>query len=140
MFVAGVKVVDCSGVRPTGEPTDRVPTLSRLTCHSGPVQARYLPLTMSSTEVTAAAGTTDDNLLRQLQEWTQSSLTALYNLDQEPQTQALFTPDAQIIVNGDKLSPDQYDEQIKELRTAAAKIDTHWENIVAIPEDDSVRS
>ena len=95
---------------------------------------------MSSTQVTAAAGTTDDDLLRQLQEWTQSSITALYNLDQEPQTQALFTADAQITVNGDKLSPDQYDEQIKELRAAAAKINTHWEDIVVIPEGDSVRS
>ena len=109
---------------------------------SGPMQARNSPVTsMSSTQtqVAAAAGTTYDNLSKQLQEWTQTSITNLYNLDQDPQTQSLFVPDAQITVNGDKLSPEKYDEQIKEVRAGATQINTVWGDIVSVPEDKSVR-
>ena len=108
---------------------------------NGPVEARILSLTsMSSTQTAAAAGTTGDSLSRQLQEWTQSSFTDLYNHDRDPQTQALFTPDAQITVNGDKLSLDKFDEHIKELRGAATRVDILWGDVLAIPEDESVRS
>ena len=109
---------------------------------SGPMQARNSPVTsMSSTQtqVAAAAGTTYDNLSKQLQEWTQTSITNLYNLDQDPQTQSLFVPDAQITVNGDKLSPEKYDEQVKEVRAGATQINTVWGDIVSVPEDKSVR-
>ena len=94
---------------------------------------------MSSTEVAAAAGATGDNLSRQFQEWTQTWFTNLYNLDQDPQIQALFTPDAQITVNGDKLSPEKYDEHIKGLRAAATQVDILWGDVLAIPDDESVR-
>jgi hypothetical protein len=94
---------------------------------------------MSSTQVVAAAGTTYDNLSKQLQEWTQTSFTNLYNLDKDPQTQSLFVPGAQITVNGDKLSPEKYDEHIKEVRTGATRIDVVWGDVVAIPEEKSVR-
>ena len=94
---------------------------------------------MSPTQAAAAAGTTGDSLSRQLQEWTQTSFTDLYNRDQDPQTQALFTPDAQITVNGDKLSLDKFDEHIKELRGAATRVDILWGDVLAIPEDESVR-
>ncbi len=93
---------------------------------------------MSSTQATAAAGTTDDNLSRQLQ-WTQTSFTDLYNLDQEPQTQTLFTLDAQITVNGDVLSLEKYDEHIREQRGGATRVDILWEDVLANPEDESVR-
>ena len=109
---------------------------------SGPMQARNSPVTsMSSTQtqVAAAAGTTYDNLSKQLQEWTQTSITNLYNLDQDPQIQSLFVPDAQITVNGDKLSPEKYDEQVKEVRAGATQINTVWGDIVSVPEDKSVR-
>jgi hypothetical protein len=94
---------------------------------------------MSSTQVAAAARTTYDNLSKQLQEWTQTSFTNLYNLNQDPHTQSLFVPDAQITVNGDKLSPEKYDEHIKEVRAGATRVDIVWGDIVAIPEDKSVR-
>jgi hypothetical protein len=88
-------------------------------------------------KVVAAAGTTYDNLSKQLQEWTQTSFTNLYNLDKDPQTQSLFVPGAQITVNGDKLSPEKYDEHIKEVRTGATRIDVVWGDVVAIPEEKS---
>ncbi|KAH9055388.1 hypothetical protein EDB87DRAFT_1641592 [Lactarius vividus] len=94
---------------------------------------------MSSTQATAAAGTTDDslNLSKQLQEWTQTSFTDLYNLDQDPQTQTLFTPDAQITFNGEVLSLEKYDEHIKEQRGGATRVDVLWESVLANPEDES---
>ncbi|KAI9452285.1 hypothetical protein BJY52DRAFT_1293819 [Lactarius psammicola] len=95
---------------------------------------------MSSTQPAAAAGTTDDNLSRQLQEWTQTSFTDLYNLDKDPQTQTLFASDAQITVNGDVLSLEKYDEHIREQRGGATRVDILWENVLANPEDESVRS
>jgi len=92
---------------------------------------------MSSTQVTSAAETTDDNLSRQLQEWTQTSFTDLYNLGKDPQAQTLFTPDAQITLNGAVLSPEKYNEHITEQRGAAPRIDVVWGDVLAKPEAES---
>ena len=92
-----------------------------------------------STQVISTAESTDDNLSRQLQEWTQTSLTDLYNLDKDPQAQTLFTPDAQITVNGDIPSPEKYNEHITGQRGVATRIDIVWGDVLAIPEDASVR-
>lgn len=94
---------------------------------------------MSSTQATSAAETTNDNLSRQLQEWTQTSLTDIYKLDKDPQAQMLFTPDAQISINGDVLSPEKYNEHITGQRGAATRIDIVWGEVLANPEDESVR-
>ena len=133
-------IVVCPDSWPESRPVSDSDSL--LVSLSGPMQARNSPVTsMSSTQtqVAAAAGTTYDNLSKQLQEWTQTSITNLYNLNQDPQTQSLFAPDAQITVNGDKLSPEKYDEQIKEVRAGATHIDTVWGDILSVPEDKSVR-
>jgi len=90
------------------------------------------------TSTTTAAETTNDGLSRQLQEWTQSSLANLYNLDRDPQVQALFTPDATITVNGDEISLEQYDAHIREQRVATTRIAVRWEDVLAFP-DETVR-
>ncbi|KAI9441928.1 hypothetical protein H4582DRAFT_1935943 [Lactarius indigo] len=92
---------------------------------------------MSSTQTAATAEATIDDLSRQVQAWTQTSFTDLYNLDQDPQTQTLFTPDAQITVNGEVLSLEKFDEHIKVQRGGATRVDILWEDVLASPEDDS---
>jgi hypothetical protein len=89
---------------------------------------------------TSTAETTDDNLSRQLREWTQTSLTDLYNVDKDPQAQTLFTPDAQITINGDVLSPEKYNEHITGQRASGVvtRIDIVWGDVLVTPEHESV--
>ncbi|KAI0291236.1 hypothetical protein B0F90DRAFT_1824043 [Multifurca ochricompacta] len=92
---------------------------------------------MASSESTPSTVIISDyDSKRELQEWAQSTLTNLYSLDQALQIPTLFTPDAELSINGDKLTLEKFEDHIKAQNGVAIRTDISWTNALAISGDE----